>query len=104
MDIAYSCRQYQQQRDAHQFVVEVHEVIVRGVLRGILPCGPENLLHVSRVTPSPRRSIHRRNVVQDEWLYRHETERGKDKALVEYNTGESYLYSSGREKSWEKER
>lgn len=53
---------------AHQFVVVVHEVVVHGVLGGILCLGAEDPLHVIRAAPSSSRCVNAWNVVQDEWL------------------------------------
>lgn len=53
---------------SHQPVVVVHEVVVCGVLCGVLGLRPQDLFHVGRVTPTASRSIHRRDVVEDERL------------------------------------
>lgn len=49
-------------------MVEVHEVVVDGVLRDVLRVASEYLLHVGGVAPAPDCSINARNVVQDEGL------------------------------------
>lgn len=52
-----------------QLVVEVHEVVVDRVLRGVLLVFSKNALHVIWVAPATGRCVHARHVVQDERLW-----------------------------------
>lgn len=60
--------QSKRQRQAHIFMVVVHEMIVERMLRGILGVLPQYPLHVGRIAPTTHCCVDTGNIIQDEGL------------------------------------